>query len=117
MNGGKSLWLIDNVTIEKDSLYNASGSNIAIQRDLNLNDFFFKYGVRINPVMVSTLYSAPITLAIGEGSDSQFQNLRWPYSPLASSNSKHPIVNNLNFVKFDFLLSRSQLVNILEVFC
>jgi len=102
MNGGKSLWLIDNVTIEKDSLYNASGSNIAIQRDLNLNDFFFKYGVRINPVMVSTLYSAPITLAIGEGSDSQFQNLRWPYSPLASSNSKHPIVNNLNLVKFDF---------------
>lgn len=102
MNGGKSLWLIDNVTIEKDSLYNTSGSNIAIQRDLNLNDFFFKYGVRINPVMVSTLYSAPITLAIGEGSDSQFQNLRWPYSPLASSNSKHPIVNNLNLVKFDF---------------
>ncbi|MFD1162499.1 gliding motility-associated ABC transporter substrate-binding protein GldG [Hwangdonia seohaensis] len=102
MNGGKSLWLIDNVAMEKDSLYNASGSNVAVSRDLNLNDFFFKYGVRINPVMVSTLYSAPITLAIGEGSDSQFQNLRWPYSPLASSRSKHPIVNNLNLVKFDF---------------
>ncbi|MCF7568151.1 gliding motility-associated ABC transporter substrate-binding protein GldG [Sabulilitoribacter arenilitoris] len=102
MNGGKSLWLIDHVAMEKDSLYNASGSNLAISRDLNLNDFFFKYGVRINPVMVSTLYSAPITLAIGEGSDSQFQNLRWPYSPLASTNSNHPIVNNLNFVKFDF---------------
>ncbi len=102
MNGGKSLWLIDNVAMEKDSLYNASGSNLATSRNLNLNDFFFKYGIRINPVMVSTLYSAPITLAIGEGSDSQFQNLRWPYSPLASSNSKHPIVNNLNLVKFDF---------------
>ncbi|MFD1613518.1 gliding motility-associated ABC transporter substrate-binding protein GldG [Gelatiniphilus marinus] len=102
MNGGKSLWLIDNVAMEKDSLYNATGSNIAIKRDLNLNDFFFKYGVRINPVIVSTLYSAPITLAIGEGSDSQFQNLRWPYSPLASTHSKHPIVNNLNLVKFDF---------------
>lgn len=102
MNGGKSLWLIDNVVMEKDSLFNASGTNLAVSRDLNLNDFFFKYGVRINPVMVSTLYSAPITLAIGEGSDSQFQNLRWPYSPLASSNSKHPIVNNLNLVKFDF---------------
>ncbi len=102
MSGGKSLWLIDNVAMEKDSLYNASGANLAVPRNLNLNDFFFKYGIRINPVMISTLYSAPITLAIGEGSDSQFQNLRWPYSPLASSNSNHPIVNNLNLVKFDF---------------
>jgi ABC-2 type transport system permease protein len=52
--------------------------------------------------MVSTLYSAPITLAIGQGSQSQFQHLKWPYSPLAGSSSSHPIVNNLNLVKFDF---------------
>lgn len=102
MNGGKSLWLIDAVTIEKDSLYNDAGRNFATTRDLNLTDFFFKYGIRINPVIVSTLYSAPITLAMGEGSESQFQHLRWPYSPLASTNHKHPIVNNLNLVKFDF---------------
>lgn len=102
MSGGKSLWLIDAVAMEKDSLYNAEGKNFAVARDLNLTDFFFKYGVRINPVIVSTLYSAPITLALGEGSASQFQNLRWPYAPLAKSNSKHPIVNNLNLVCFDF---------------
>jgi ABC-2 type transport system permease protein len=102
MNGGKSLWLIDAVAMEKDSLYNASGKGYAVARDLNLTDFFFKYGVRINPYMVSTLYSAPITLAMGEGSQSQFQHLNWPYSPLANTNSKHPIVNNLNLVKFDF---------------
>ncbi|WP_136480795.1 gliding motility-associated ABC transporter substrate-binding protein GldG [Cognatitamlana onchidii] len=102
MNGGKSLWLIDAIAIEKDSLYNDRGLNVAIPRDLNLTDFFFKYGLRINPVMVSTLYSAPITLAMGEGSQSQFQHLRWPYSPLAGSISNHPIVNNLNIVKFDF---------------
>lgn len=102
MNGGKSLWMIDAVAIEKDSLYNANGANVAIPRDLNLTDFFFKYGIRINPVMVSTLYSAPITLAMGEGSQSQFQHLQWPYSPLAGSSSNHPIVNNLNVVRFDF---------------
>jgi ABC-2 type transport system permease protein len=102
MHGGKSLWLIDAVVMEKDSLYNAAGTNFAVTRDLNLTDFFFKYGVRINPVMVSTLYSAPITLAMGEGSESQFQHLQWPYSPLAGSSSNHPIVNNLNLVKFDF---------------
>ena len=102
MNGGKSLWLIDAVAMEKDSLYNDRGKNFATSRDLNITDFFFKYGVRINPVIVSTLYSAPITLAMGEGSESQFQHLRWPYAPLASSNDNHPIVNNLNLVKFDF---------------
>ncbi|MFD0836600.1 gliding motility-associated ABC transporter substrate-binding protein GldG [Mariniflexile aquimaris] len=102
MQGGKSLWLVDAVAMEKDSLYNDRGSNFAVTRDLNLTDFFFKYGIRVNPVIVSTLYSAPITLAMGEGSDSQFQHLRWPYSPLASTNSTHPIVNNLNLVKFDF---------------
>ena len=102
MQGGKSLWLIDAVAIEKDSLYNASGTNYAVQRDVNLTDFFFKYGIRINPVMVASLYSAPITLAIGEGSQSQFQNLRWPYSPFGNSSSNHPVVNNLDLVKFDF---------------
>ncbi|MFH6768927.1 gliding motility-associated ABC transporter substrate-binding protein GldG [Gaetbulibacter aquiaggeris] len=111
MNGGKSLWLIDQVAIEKDSLYNELGKTFAIARDLNLTDFFFKYGVRINPLLISTLYSAPITLAIGEGSNSQFQHLQWPYSPLASTISKHPIVNNLNMVKFDFASPMDTLKN------
>lgn len=102
MNGGKSLWLIDAVAMEKDSLYNASGSNFAVNRDLNLTDFFFKYGVRINPVLVSDLYSAPIMVATGDGNDTQFIRLQWPYSPLASGNPNHSITNNLNLVKFDF---------------
>ncbi|WP_396601482.1 gliding motility-associated ABC transporter substrate-binding protein GldG [Algibacter sp. R77976] len=114
MNGGKSLWLVDAVAMEKDSLFNATGTNYAVTRDLNLTDFFFKYGVRINPYMVSTLYSAPITLAMGEGSQSQFQHLKWPYSPLAGSSSKHPIVNNLNLVRFDFANQIDTLKNNLD---
>ncbi|WP_452600430.1 gliding motility-associated ABC transporter substrate-binding protein GldG [Pontimicrobium sp. MEBiC01747] len=102
MNGGKSLWLLDAVAMEKDSLYNIEGKNVAVSRDLNLTDFFFKYGVRTNPLLVKSMYSAPITLAQGEGSESRVDNLPWTYSPLATSSSKHPIVNNLNFLKFDF---------------
>lgn len=111
MNGGKSLWLIDNVAIDKDSLYNESGSSVATSRDLNLTDFFFKYGVRINPVLVNDLYSAPITIAIGEGSATQFQAIQWQYAPLASGTSKHPIVNNLNLVRFDFANQIDTLAN------
>ena len=102
MNGGKSLWLTESIIMDRDSLLNDSGRGIAIMKDLKLNDFFFKYGVRINPVIVNDLYSAPITLAVGEGSNSQFQRLQWPYSPLAASNPNHPITTNLNPVKFDF---------------
>ena len=102
MSGGKSLWLLDRVAIEQDSLFNPAGKNIAIARDLNLTDFFFKYGLRVNPVLINDLYSAPITLATGDGSQSQFQQLPWYYSPLVSATSKHPIVNNLNLIKFDF---------------
>lgn len=102
MNGGKSLWLTESILMDKDSLYNDEGRGIALMNDLNLNDFFFKYGVRINPVMVNDMYSAPITIAMGEGSNAQFQPLRWPYSPLAAGNPEHPITSNLNLVKFDF---------------
>ncbi|RAJ16391.1 gliding motility-associated ABC transporter substrate-binding protein GldG [Olleya aquimaris] len=102
MNGGKSLWLLEKVAMSKDSLYNDLGKNVAVPMDLNLTDFFFKYGVRINPLIVSSMYSAPITLASGEGSNSQFQSYPWTYSPLAKGNSNHPIVNNLDFLKFDF---------------
>ncbi len=102
MQGGKSLWLTEAVVMDKDSLYNNSGKAVAIMKDLNLTDFFFKYGVRINPVMVNDLYSAPITLAIGEGNNAQFQPVQWPYSPLAANNPNHPITTNINPVRFDF---------------
>jgi ABC-2 type transport system permease protein len=111
MNGGKSLWLTESIVMDRDSLLNESGRGIAIMKDLNLNDFFFKYGVRINPVIVNDLYSAPITLAIGEGSNSKFQPLQWPYSPLAASNPSHPITTNLDPVKFDFASQMDTLKN------
>ncbi|WP_250432506.1 gliding motility-associated ABC transporter substrate-binding protein GldG [Hanstruepera flava] len=102
MSGGKSLWLMDAVAMEKDSLYNETGTAIATRRDLSLTDFFFKYGVRVNPVLVNDLYSAKITLATGEGSQSQFQQLPWFYSPLINASVNHPVVNNLNLIRFDF---------------
>ena len=102
MQGGKSLWLTESVIMDKDSLYNDAGTGVSIMRDLNLNDFFFKYGIRINPSLVKDLYSAPIMLAIGEGSEAQLQPLQWQYSPLAASNPNHPITKNLDLVKYDF---------------
>ncbi|MCB0399799.1 MAG: gliding motility-associated ABC transporter substrate-binding protein GldG [Winogradskyella sp.] len=102
MRGGKSLWLTEAVIMDEDSLRNATNSSVSIMRDLNLNDFFFKYGVRVNPSLVKDLYSAPIMLAIGEGSQAQLQPIQWQYAPLAASNQNHPITKNLELVRFDF---------------
>ncbi|NER17502.1 gliding motility-associated ABC transporter substrate-binding protein GldG [Spongiivirga citrea] len=101
MKGKSSLWLLDAVNMETDSL-RQNGEALAFNRDLNLNDMLFKYGVRINPVLVNDLYSAPITLAQGQGNNARFVPVKWFYSPLADAANNHPISNNINLVKFDF---------------
>ncbi|WP_166923885.1 gliding motility-associated ABC transporter substrate-binding protein GldG [Flavobacterium poyangense] len=103
MNGGKTLWLIDQVAAEMDSLYNQSGATLAYPRDLNLNDMFFKYGFRINPDLVKDEYGTPIKLATGEqGSATQYQEFKWKYAPEVYPTSTHPIVKNLGGIRFDF---------------
>ncbi len=103
VNGGKTIWLIDQVVAEMDSLYSPTGSALAFPRDLNLNDFFFKYGVRIYPDLVKDEQGSPIKLATGEqGSATQFQEFNWKFAPQVYSQSNHPIVKNLGGIKFDF---------------
>ena len=103
INGGKTLWLIDQVTAEMDSLYDSSGATLAYPKDLNLNDMFFKYGIRINPDLVKDEQGSPIKLATGEqGSATQFQEFNWKFAPQVYPNSVHPIVKNLGGIKFDF---------------
>ena len=103
INGGKTLWLIDQVSAEMDSLYNPSGSTLAYPRDLNLNDMFFKYGIRINPDIIKDEQGSPIKLATGEqGSATQYQQFNWKFAPQVYPNSSHPIVKSLGGIKFDF---------------
>jgi len=102
-NGGKALWLVDQVNIEMDSLYNDAGASLAFPFDLNLNDMFFKYGVRINPTLVKDLMATPIALATGEqGSATQYTQYPWFYSPMIYPESKNPIVSNVDGIKFEF---------------
>ena len=103
INGGKTLWLVDQVAVEMDSLYNSAGATLAYPRDLNLNDMFFKYGFRINPDIIKDEQGSPIKLATGEqGSATQYQEFNWKFAPLVYPESTHPIVKNLGGIKFDF---------------
>jgi gliding-associated putative ABC transporter substrate-binding component GldG len=115
INGGKTLWLIDQVNMEMDSLYNATGSTLAFPRDLNLNDMFFKYGFRINPDLVKDEQGSPIKLATGDpGSAAQFQEFNWKFAPQVYPISTHPIVKNLGGIKFDFTNAIDTLKNGLQ---
>ncbi|WP_108802591.1 gliding motility-associated ABC transporter substrate-binding protein GldG [Aquimarina sp. Aq107] len=104
MDGGKSLWLVESVGMEIDSLFTpqSQGSAVAFMQDLKLGDALFSYGVRINPVIVNDLYSAPLMLASGQGNDTQFTPHPWFYASLTKNSGNHPIVKNIESVKFEF---------------
>ncbi|WP_298264114.1 gliding motility-associated ABC transporter substrate-binding protein GldG [uncultured Lutibacter sp.] len=102
MNGGKTLWMIDNVQAELDSLMQ-TGETLAYPRDLGLTDFFFNYGIRINPTIITDLYSSQITLATGKiGNKTQFNSFPWKYYPLVISTNNHPININIEAVNLKF---------------
>jgi len=103
MNGGKTLWLMDAVAADMDSLYNETGTILAYPRDLNLTDVFFKYGIRMNPLLIKDEYATPIKIATGsQGSETQLQQYNWKFSPFIYPTSTHPIVKNMEGIKFEF---------------
>lgn len=104
MNGGKTIWLVDAVAADMDSLVgNQNGTILAAQRELNLTDMFFKYGVRMNPVLVKDEYATPLMLLTGrEGSETQKQQYTWKFAPFIYPTSTNPIVKNMEGIKFEF---------------
>ncbi|HKJ07021.1 MAG TPA: gliding motility-associated ABC transporter substrate-binding protein GldG, partial [Flavobacteriaceae bacterium] len=111
MNGGKSIWLIDNVQAELDSLMQ-TGETLAYPRDLGVTDMFFNYGFRLTNNLVTDLYSSQITLATGKvGNRTQFNAFPWKYYPLVQNTNSHPITNNIGPVNFKFAVAIDTLKN------
>jgi ABC-2 type transport system permease protein len=103
MRGGKVLWLIDPVYATMDSLQ-AAESTMGIPLDLNLDDMLFSYGVRLNTNLVMDLNALPIPLRTGQvGSQPQIDFFPWYYFPLLTPTGQHPIINNLNAIKTEFV--------------
>ncbi|MEY8020125.1 gliding motility-associated ABC transporter substrate-binding protein GldG [Muriicola sp. SD30] len=102
VNGGRSLWLVDPVAMELDSLFNEEGKAMAMPRDLNLKDFFFKYGVRLNSDLVDDLYCTQIVLASGEGNSSEYNPLPWVYHPMVFTANDHPVNANIEALRLQF---------------
>lgn len=102
MNGGKTLWLVDAVKADMDSLY-TQPEILAYPLDLNLTDQLFQYGIRVNSQLIKDEQATAIKLATGqEGSQTQYQEFLWRYAPFIYPASNNPIVKNMEGIKFDF---------------
>jgi ABC-2 type transport system permease protein len=105
MKGGKVLWLVDGAKVSMDSLQSNS-ETVATSNMLNLDDMLFRYGARINYDLVLDLQAAPIPIVTGYvGNRPQYSPMPWYYFPVVIPESKHPVVNNLNGVKLEFVSS------------
>ena len=111
MNGGRALWLIDNVAVSLEDMYKTGGMTMAMPINLNLTDMFFQYGFRINYTLVNDLYFSEIIVATGDGSQTRYMPIPWVYNPLLISGNNHLINNHLDAVRFQFANSIDTLKN------
>lgn len=102
MNGGRILWLAEEVYVNEDSL--ASGETAALYRPLNIADQLFRYGARINPSVIQDLECAHIRLILSTGGARQQPvSLPWVYHPVMMPDQGHPVTRNINRVRGQFV--------------
>jgi ABC-2 type transport system permease protein len=103
MNGGKALWLIDPVYVNRDT-FNMKGYTLGFKNELNLDDILFKYGVRLNPVLVQDMQCSQVPVNVGfKQGQPNFKLFPWVYYPLLLPSSSHPIAKNLDLIRTEFI--------------
>lgn len=105
LHGGQIIWAVDILHAEMDSL-RLDRETLAYDRGLELEDLFFKYGVRVQQDLVEDLQSASLNLVVGRNGDKpDMRLLPWPYFPLLNGSLSHPISKNLDPVLSKFVNS------------
>ena len=114
IGGGKSIWLLNNFNLDKDSLFKTGGKSLALFNDLNLDDVFFKYGIRLNRNIVEDMYCAPIVLAKGQNNESEYIPIPFSYYPLSMPIQNNFIGKGNSEIMLRFPISIDTLVNNLD---
>lgn len=104
MNGGNLLLFIEANRIAEDSI--SLPNNVAVPYETGLEDLLFQYGIRINKNLVQDLQSATYPVVVGQsGNRPRTRDLPWPFFPLTTRYTKHPIVRNLDALYFRYASS------------
>lgn len=114
VGGGKQWWALNAVSVNRDSLFNSVGATVAVGKSLNMENAFFKYGFRLQKNLVQDLYCAPVVLASGEGSQTQYLPYPWAYYPLAQPTKKQWFGSDSGNVLMSFPSSIDTLKNDIE---
>lgn len=103
MRGGRVLWLIDGVRLDENSL-STTGMSPTIPMDVNLTDMLFRYGVRVNPMIVQDQQCllVPVNVA-SSGEPAHFEPMPWYFAPLLLTSPNHPVSRNLPQVTGTFV--------------
>lgn len=97
VKGGKLAIFVDPLRAEIDSI--TSDGSLAMPYELNLDDFFYKYGLRVNKDLAMDMLSAYIPLVVGMvGDQPQTRVMPWRYFPLLNNFPTHPITRNIDGV-------------------
>ena len=105
MHGGRVLWAIDGVRVSEDMLTEA-GMTPVIPLDVHLTDMLFRYGVRVNPVLVQDLQCLTVPVDVsGEAGQAQYQPVPWTYAPLLLTSVSSPVTKDVMQVSSVFASS------------
>jgi gliding-associated putative ABC transporter substrate-binding component GldG len=101
MRGGKVIWMVDGINAYRDSL-SVYGRTLGLSLDVNLTDQLFQYGVRINNNVLLDEFVAPIGIPMQDG---RLMIFPWYFYPMTGNRGDHPITNNLDPVKMEYVSS------------
>lgn len=95
MQGGRILWVVNGVRFSSETL-SQSGMTPVIPLELNINDMLFRYGVRVNPVLVQDLQCLPLPVDVStDPQQPNWQPMPWTYAPLLLTSQASPITRHL----------------------
>lgn len=102
VRGGKAMFFIDKLNASIDSL--GPDGKLAVPYPLNLDDFFFRYGLRLNDDLVMDISSGYIPMVTSiVGDKPQTEMMPWRFFPLINNFGKHASVKNLDAVYSQFI--------------
>jgi ABC-2 type transport system permease protein len=107
--GGKAMFMVDATTAKMDSIQ-MQGSTMVLRRhygitetDPGLEEVLYSYGAGLKSELIEDFKCSKVQIPVGQGQQMQFAERDWYYSPTILPAEDHPIVRNLDLIKFDFV--------------
>ncbi|MCS7074370.1 MAG: Gldg family protein, partial [Bacteroidia bacterium] len=97
MRGGRILWVLDN---QKVDLKN--GPTLSMFRNLNLDDFFPNYGLKLNYDLVQDISCGMIDVIQGFNNGPVWSAEKWLYYPMIYEQTDHPVCKNVDALLFRY---------------